>query len=244
MHFNSFFEAGPRSVYILYTALVYPSPLASCVCPLSDSFCVFFPWFIFEPFCISWPKVYILYVYTALFHAPFRCPHLAFCPVFFVCATLVHPMPLSLLASSPPSDSLFMYSSDTFLLMYIPSDIVFNVSPRSVNCFAVDRSTPLVLAVQQGHVEAARALIEAGARIDIIPRGEDGTELAPSLARLAADMKRADMVALLVKAVVKRDSSESWTREWAATVGVGVAKGGREKEGRNGAAVALKAGSS
>ncbi|CAM9723802.1 unnamed protein product, partial [Laminaria digitata] len=84
------------------------------------------------------------------------------------------------------------------------------------------RSTPLVLAVQQGHVEAARALIEAGARIDIIPRGEDGTELAPSLARLAADMKRADMVALLVKAVVKRDSSESWTREWAATVGVGV----------------------
>ena len=111
-----------------------------------------------------------------------------------------------------------------------------------VGVYTVDRSTPLVLAVQHGHVEAARALVEAGARIDVVPRGADGTELAPSLARLAADMKRGDMVALLVKAVVKRDSSESWTREWAATVGAGVAKGGREKEGGKGDAV--KGGSS
>lgn len=75
-----------------------------------------------------------------------------------------------------------------------------------------------MLAVQQGHVEAARALIEAGARIDVVPRREDGTERAPSLARLAADMKRGDMVSLLVEALVVRDSAESWTREWAARV--------------------------
>lgn len=101
----------------------------------------------------------------------------------------------------------------------------------------VYRSTPLILAVQHGHVEAARALVEAGARIDVVPRREDGTELAPSLARLAADMKRGDLVAVLVKAVAKRDSMESWTREWAATAGIGLGKCGRKKGGGNGAAM-------
>lgn len=96
-----------------------------------------------------------------------------------------------------------------------------------------------MLAVQQGHVEAARALIEAGARIDVVPRREDGTERAPSLARLAADMKRGDMVSLLVEALVVRDSAESWTREWAARVeadkGVVVVKDGEDGEiGRDG----------
>lgn len=101
-----------------------------------------------------------------------------------------------------------------------------------------------MLAVQQGHVEATRALIEAGARIDVVPRREDGTERAPSLARLAADMNRGDMVSLLVEALVVRDSAESWTREWAASVeaetgeadaGVAVVNGVKgRKNGRGG----------
>eukprot|EP00752_Nemacystus_decipiens_P005785 g5234.t1 len=78
------------------------------------------------------------------------------------------------------------------------------------------KSTPLVLAVEQGHTEAARVLIEAGAAIDVLPRAEDGSERAPSLARLAADMGRADLVTLLAKALIDRDSSETLAAEWAA----------------------------
>lgn len=78
------------------------------------------------------------------------------------------------------------------------------------------RSTPLVLAVQQGHTEAARVLIEAGAAIDVVPRAEDGSERAPSLARLAADMGRADLVSLLAKALIDRDSAETLAAVWAA----------------------------
>lgn len=81
------------------------------------------------------------------------------------------------------------------------------------------RSTPLGIAVQEGHLEAARALIDAGAAIDAVPRGQDGKEQATSLARLAADMRRGDMVSLLARAIIDRDSSETWTREWAASTG-------------------------
>lgn len=90
---------------------------------------------------------------------------------------------------------------------------------RSDQTRGVHRSTPLVLAVQQGHVGAASALIEAGAAIDVVPRREDGSEKASSLTRLAADMKRGDMVSLLAKAVVQRDSSDAWVKEWAAANG-------------------------
>lgn len=83
--------------------------------------------------------------------------------------------------------------------------------------FFLFRSTALVLAVQQRKLDAARALIEAGARIDIIPLREDGTERAPSLSRLAANMKCGDMVSLLVEALLKRDAAERWTKEWAAS---------------------------
>lgn len=40
-------------------------------------------------------------------------------------------------------------------------------------------------------------------------------ELAPSLVHLAAAMRRGDLVSVLTDALVKRDSAESWTREWA-----------------------------
>ncbi|CAM9874499.1 unnamed protein product, partial [Ectocarpus sp. 8 AP-2014] len=80
-------------------------------------------------------------------------------------------------------------------------------------------STPLGIAVQEGHLEAARALVDAGAAIDAVPRGQDGKERATSLARLAADMRRGDMVALLARALVDRDSSETWAIEWAASKG-------------------------
>lgn len=65
-------------------------------------------------------------------------------------------------------------------------------------------------------------LIEAGAAIDVVPRGEDGSERAPSLARLAADMRRGDLVSLLAKALIDRDSSETWVAaRAAASAGVG-----------------------
>lgn len=90
----------------------------------------------------------------------------------------------------------------------------------------LNRSTPLVLAVQQGHTEAARVLIEAGAAIDVVPRAEDGSERAPSLARLAVDMRRGDLVSLLAKALIDRDSSETWSAEWAASSADDAAAGG------------------
>ncbi|CAM9370482.1 unnamed protein product, partial [Sphacelaria rigidula] len=77
------------------------------------------------------------------------------------------------------------------------------------------RSTALALAVQGGHLAAARALVEAGASIAVVPRRENGEQLAPSLVHLAAGMKRGDLVSVLTDALVKRDSAESWTREWA-----------------------------
>lgn len=88
------------------------------------------------------------------------------------------------------------------------------------------RSTPLALAVQGGHLEAARALIEAGASIRKVPRRGDGSLLAPSLARLAAAMNRGDIVSLLAGELVRRDSAESWTREWAGRRGYGWGGGG------------------
>lgn len=85
--------------------------------------------------------------------------------------------------------------------------------------YVTRRSTPLGIAVQEGHLEAARALVDAGAAIDAVPRGQDGKERATSLARLAADMRRGDMVALLARAIVDRDSSETWARQWTASRG-------------------------
>lgn len=58
-------------------------------------------------------------------------------------------------------------------------------------------------------------MVEAGASIAVVPRRENGEQLAPSLVHLAAGMKRGDLVSVLTDALVKRDSAESWTREWA-----------------------------
>ncbi len=89
----------------------------------------------------------------------------------------------------------------------------------------VRRSTPLVLAVQRGHAGAARALVEAGAAIrGVVPRRGDGSERAPSLARLAADMRRGDLVSLLARGLVERDSSERWAMEWAAAAAAAQAR--------------------
>lgn len=60
-------------------------------------------------------------------------------------------------------------------------------------------------------------LVEAGAAIDAVPRAEDGSERAPSLAGLAVDMRRGYLVSLLAKALVDRDASETWAAEWTAT---------------------------
>lgn len=75
-----------------------------------------------------------------------------------------------------------------------------------------------MLAVQGGQLEACRELISAGADIHALPRGEDGIQLSSSLARLAATMKRNDIVALFAEAIFRRDSAECWTREWSSGV--------------------------
>lgn len=68
-------------------------------------------------------------------------------------------------------------------------------------------------------MEASRVLVEAGASVEAIPRGQDGSQLSLSLARLAASMARGDLVSLLAGALVKRDSAECWMRDWSSGVG-------------------------
>lgn len=77
-----------------------------------------------------------------------------------------------------------------------------------------------MLAVRAGHVEVARVLVDAGASVDVIPRGQDGNPLTPSLIRLAAGSKRGDLVALMASALFKRDSADRWLRNWSSGVGI------------------------
>eukprot|EP00903_Cladosiphon_okamuranus_P009088 g8687.t2 len=81
----------------------------------------------------------------------------------------------------------------------------------------LERDTPLVAAIQGGHIEVVRFLLEEGADMELLPYTEDGkTATSKSLIEMAAGYGRLDIMRLLIQAKMFKDKAEQLEEDTGA----------------------------